>query len=64
VDKKVCKLYGVWGKKKFVGREYMGVRRTTFLIGPGGKIAKVFEKVKPDGHSREVLAAIKSELAL
>jgi thioredoxin-dependent peroxiredoxin len=59
-DKKVCKLYGVWGKKKFMGREYMGVRRTTFLIGPDGKIAKVFEKVKADGHSQEILAALGS----
>ena len=57
-DKKVCKLYGVWGKKKFMGREYMGVRRTTFLIGPDGKIVKVFENVKADGHSTEVLAAL------
>ena len=57
-DKKVCKLYGVWGKKKFMGREYMGVRRTTFLIGPDGKIARVFENVKADGHSQEVLAAL------
>jgi len=59
-DKKVCKLYGVWGKKKFMGREYMGVRRTTFLIGPEGKIAKVFENVKAEGHSQEVLAALGS----
>jgi peroxiredoxin Q/BCP len=59
-DKKVCKLYGVWGKKKFMGREYMGVRRTTFLIGPDGKIARVFENVKADGHSQEVLAALGS----
>ena len=60
MDKKVCKLYGVWGKKKFMGREYMGVRRTTFLIGPDGKIVRVFENVKADGHSQEVLAAIGS----
>ena len=57
-DKKVCKLYGVWGKKKFMGREYMGVRRTTFLIGPDGKIVRVFENVKPEGHSQEILAAL------
>jgi len=58
-DHKVCDLYGVWGPKKFMGREYEGVLRTTFLIGPDGRILKVFEGVKPDGHSAEVLAALK-----
>jgi peroxiredoxin Q/BCP len=56
---KVCELYGVWGRKKFMGREYDGVFRTTFVIAPDGTIARVFENVKPDGHSAEVLAAIK-----
>jgi peroxiredoxin Q/BCP len=56
----VCELYGVWGLKKFMGKEYIGVQRTTFVIGPDGKIVKVFEGVKPDGHSAEVLAALKS----
>src|SRR5512136_1901371 len=56
---KVCDLYGVWGRKKMMGREYDGVFRTTFLIGPDGNILKVFENVKPDGHSREVLSALK-----
>jgi thioredoxin-dependent peroxiredoxin len=60
---KVCELYGVWGKKKMLGREYDGVFRTTFLIDPDGKIVKVFEGVKPDGHSAEVLAALKRENA-
>lgn len=55
----VCDLYGVWGRKKFMGREYDGVFRTTFLIGADGRILKVFENVKPDGHSQEVLAALK-----
>jgi thioredoxin-dependent peroxiredoxin len=59
LEHKVCELYGVWGKKKMAGREYDGVFRTTYLIGPDGKILKVFENVKPDGHSLEVLAAIK-----
>jgi thioredoxin-dependent peroxiredoxin len=54
----VCDAYGVWGKKKMMGREYDGVFRTTFVIGPDGKIKKVFEKVKPEDHSKEVLAAI------
>jgi peroxiredoxin Q/BCP len=57
---KVCDLYQVWGPKKFMGREYEGVLRTTFVIGPDGAIAKVFEHVKPAGHSAEVLAAVKS----
>ena len=57
-DHKVCELYGVWGKKKLMGREYDGVFRTTFLIDSKGKIVKVFEKVSPSGHSGEVLAAL------
>jgi thioredoxin-dependent peroxiredoxin len=56
---KVCEAYGVWGLKKNYGKEYEGVFRTTFLIGPEGNILKVFENVKPDGHSAEVLAALK-----
>ena len=55
---KICDLYGVWGRKKAAGREYDGVFRTTFLISPEGKILKVFEGVKPEGHSAEVLAAL------
>jgi peroxiredoxin Q/BCP len=56
---KVCDLFGVWGRKKMMGREYDGVFRTTFLIGSDGKIVKVFEGVKPAGHSAEVLEALK-----
>jgi peroxiredoxin Q/BCP len=56
VNHQVCKLYGVWGPKKFMGREYEGVHRTTFLIGPDGVIQHVFEKVKPAKHSAEILA--------
>lgn len=56
----VCEVYGVWGLKKFMGREYEGVLRTTFLIDENGIIKKVFPKVKPDGHSAEVLAALKA----
>ena len=54
----VCEQYGVWGSKKYMGRDYDGVFRTTFLIDTQGQIIKVFENVKPDGHSREVLAAL------
>ncbi len=56
---KVCELYGVWGRKKMMGREYDGVFRTTFLIDRQGKLVKVFEAVKPAEHSREVLEALK-----
>ncbi len=56
---KVCDKYGVWGPKKMMGREYDGVLRTTFLIDPEGRIARVFENVKPAEHSTEVLAALK-----
>ncbi len=59
VDHKVCELYGVWGRKKYMGREYDGVYRTTFLIGSDGVIKRVFKNVKPDGHASEVLAALK-----
>jgi peroxiredoxin Q/BCP len=55
----VCEQYGVWSLKKFMGREYMGVLRTSFLIDSGGKVKRVFENVKPAGHSAEVLAALK-----
>ena len=56
----VSKLFGVWGKKNFMGREYMGIKRSTFLVTEDGKIFKVFEKVKPKGHSKEVLEAYAS----
>ena len=55
---KICDLYGVWGSKKFMGRQFEGVLRTTFLISKDGKIVKVFEGVKPTNHSEEVIAAL------
>lgn len=55
INKEVSKKFGVWGKKKFMGKEYMGVNRSTFLVDEKGKIFKVFPKVKPAGHSKEVL---------
>ena len=55
---KVCDLYDVWGPKKFVGKAYDGVLRTTFLIDENGTIIKVFENVRPPEHSAEVLAAL------
>jgi peroxiredoxin Q/BCP len=54
----VCSLYGVWGPKKYMGRSYEGVLRTTYLISTDGIIVRVFENVKPDGHSREILDAL------
>lgn len=59
-DKKVSKQFGVWGKKNFMGREYMGVMRSTFLVDEKGNIFKVFPKVKPAGHSKEVLECFKN----
>lgn len=56
---KVCDEYGVWGPKKFMGRGYEGVMRTTFLIDLNGRVAKVFENVRPAEHSVEVLEAAK-----
>ena len=55
VDKEISNIFGVWGKKKFMGREYMGVMRSTFLVNEKGKIFKIYPKVKPAGHSKEVL---------
>jgi len=54
-DKVVSKKFGVWGKKKFMGREYMGIIRSTFLVNEKGKIFKVYPKVKAAGHSKQVL---------
>ena len=58
-DHSIADAYGTYGQKKFMGRTYMGIKRTTFLIDEQGKIKKVFEKVKPDEHAREVLDAFK-----
>jgi len=58
-EHKVSDAYGVWGPKTFMGRDYMGVDRTTFIIDPTGKIARVFEKVKPAGHALEILEALR-----
>ena len=55
---KVADAYGVWGEKKRAGRTTIGIRRTTFLIGPEGRVLRVFENVRADGHSREILEAL------
>lgn len=59
-EKEVVKLYGVWGKKKFMGREYMGTNRVSFLIDPKGKLMKIYDPVKPAEHVAEVLADVKT----
>jgi peroxiredoxin Q/BCP len=60
VDHQVSEAYGTWAKKKNFGKEYFGIKRTTFLIDGAGKVAKVFEGVKPDAHSAEVIEALKN----
>ena len=55
---KICDAYGVWGPKKFMGKEYEGVLRTTFLIDVDGNIKRVFENVRPAEHSAELLAEL------
>jgi peroxiredoxin Q/BCP len=59
-DIKVMKKYKVWGKKKFMGREFMGVNRTTFLIDKRGKVLKIWKNVKVKNHAKEVLNTLKS----
>ena len=59
-DGKVCEAYGVWVEKKNYGRTYMGIQRSTFLIGPDGKIIRIWPKVRVKGHAEEVLAAVRS----
>ena len=54
VDHAIAERYGVWGEKTMFGRKYMGVLRTTFVIGPDGRIAKIFRGVKPEGHAEDV----------
>lgn len=56
-DGDMCEAYGVWVEKSMYGKKYMGIERTTFLIDPSGKIARVWNKVKVDGHAEEVLQA-------
>lgn len=54
-SKQVLESYGVWAKKKFLGREYLGILRNSYLINPEGKIVKIYEGVKPANHAEEVL---------
>jgi peroxiredoxin Q/BCP len=57
-DHALCEAVGVWAEKSMYGRKYMGVERTTFILTESGVVAKVFNKVKPQGHAAEVLAAL------
>ena len=57
-DKKIVEAYGVWGPKSFMGMNFIGTHRTTFLIGPDGRIRKIWPKVKVGEHAAEVLAAL------
>ena len=59
-DHAVAEKYGVWQKKSRYGRAYMGIVRTTYLIGPDGKVAKRWDNVKVDGHAEEVLEGVRS----
>ncbi len=56
----VAEKYGVWVEKSMYGKKYWGVQRATFLVDGSGRIAKVWPKVKPEGHAEEVLSAIKA----
>jgi peroxiredoxin Q/BCP len=58
-DHQVATAYGAWGEKSRYGRTYQGILRTTFLIDRDGRVARVFENVKPEGHAAEVLAALR-----
>ena len=57
-EHEVSERYGVWAEKSFMGRKYWGVNRTTFVIDDKGRVAHVFEKVKPGGHADEVAAIV------
>jgi peroxiredoxin Q/BCP len=57
-DHAVAEAYGVWGEKSMYGRKYHGILRTTFILDERGRVARVFSKVKPEGHAAEVLAAL------
>ena len=59
-DGELCEVFGVWQLKKFMGREYMGIVRSTFIISPDGNILKSWDKVRVKGHVNEVLEAVQS----
>ena len=57
-DHSIAEAYGVWKEKSMYGRKYMGIERSTFVIGADGKVEKIFVKVKPEGHAAQVLEAL------
>ena len=57
-DHKVAEKYGAWREKNLYGKKSMGIQRSTFLIGPDGKVAKLWKRVKVDGHDEQILAAL------
>jgi peroxiredoxin Q/BCP len=57
-EHKIARAYGVWKQKTLYGKKFMGIERTTFIIGPDGRIKKIFRRVRPTGHAAEVLAAL------
>lgn len=59
-NKDMLRAYGVWQKKKFLGKKFMGIARTSFLINPQGKVVKIYEKVKPPIHAENVLKDLQS----
>jgi len=59
-DGDVCERYGVWKEKKMYGRSFMGIERTTVLIDPEGKVARIWPKVRVAGHAEEVLEAVRA----
>ena len=60
-EHEVAERYGTWGEKRDMGRTYLGVSRTTFLVAPDGTVAKVMHDVKPDTHADDVLSALASD---
>ncbi|HEX6507345.1 MAG TPA: thioredoxin-dependent thiol peroxidase [Chloroflexota bacterium] len=60
VDHRVSESYGAWGQKSLYGRKYMGILRNTYLIGPDGRIRKIWRNVKPKDHAAEVLRALRA----
>lgn len=61
IDHKLADAYGVWGEKSFLGKKFMGVLRTTFVVGADGNIEHIWEKVKPEDHVKEVLAYLNGD---
>jgi thioredoxin-dependent peroxiredoxin len=57
-DHSIAEAYGVWKEKSMYGRKYMGIERSTFVVGPDGKVERVFAKVKPEGHAAQVLESL------